>query len=114
MRKGYAIKFQGNGLNADLVCPAGGNLAWMEKLTTGSYYVECRFTSKEPQKIIESELSKVMDAWAEEHYRLTTTRQQRTHDWLNRWADYPIVKLVVIVAVIVAAAAAASVLALVG
>ena len=56
MRKGYAIKFQGNGLNANLVCPAGGNLAWMERLINGSYYVECRFTSKEPQKIIECEL----------------------------------------------------------
>ena len=112
MRKGYAIKFQGNGLNAKLVCPAGGNLAWMEKLTTGSYYVECRFTSKEPQKIIESELPKVMGAWAEEHYRLTTTRQQRFHDWLNRWADYPVVKLIGIVAAIVAAAA--SVVALIG
>ena len=112
MRKGYAIKFQGNGLNANLVCPAGGNLAWMEKLINGSYYVECRFTSKEPQKIIESDLPNVMDAWAEEHYRLTTTRHQRFHDWLNRWADYPIVKLIGIVAAIVAAAA--SVLALIG
>ena len=65
VRKGYAIKFQGNGLTADLVCPAGGNRAWMEKLTTGSYYVECRFTSKEPHKIIESELPDVMDAWTE-------------------------------------------------
>ena len=53
-----------------------------------------------------------MDAWAEEHYRLTTTRQQRTHDWLTRWTDYPIVKLIGIVAAIVAAAA--SVLALIG
>ena len=112
MRKGYAIKFRGNGLNANLVCPAGGNLAWMEKLTTGSYYVECRFTSKEPQKIIESELPDVMGAWAEEHYRLTTTRQHRIHDWLNRWAEYPIVKLIGIVAAIVAAVA--SVLALIG
>ena len=82
----------------------------MEKLRNGSYYVKCRFTSKESQKIIESELPGVMDAWAEEHYRLTTTRKQRFHDWLNRWVGYPIVKLIGIVAAIVAAAA--SVLAL--
>ena len=52
-----------------------------------------------------------MAAWAEEHYQLTTTRKQRFHDRLNRWADNPIVKLIGIVAALVAATA--SVLALV-
>ena len=52
-----------------------------------------------------------MAAWAEEHYQLTTTRKQRFHDRLNRWADNPIVKLIGIVVALVAATA--SVLALV-
>ena len=110
MRKGYAIKFQ-NRIKATLVCPADGTLARLGKISNGRYYVECDFASKPAQKISESDLPDVMAAWAEEHYQLTTTRKQRFHDRLNRWADNPIVKLIGIVAALVAAAA--SVLALV-
>ena len=52
-----------------------------------------------------NELQKTVDTITNEHYQLTTPRRQRFRDRLNKWVDYPIVKLIGIVAAIVAATA---------
>ena len=114
MRAGYRLEQRGESGYEFLIAPKGERVAWVDDRNwhNGQITVRSLIVGIESREVMNgAQLRSALDDISEEHYQLTTTRQQRFHDRLNKWADYPILKLVGIAAAIVAAAA--SVLALV-
>ena len=113
MRDGYRLEQRGK-LDIDtLIAPNGERVAWVRREARSSGTIMSMIAGIESRHVTNgAEQRKAMGDIAEEHYRLTASRHQRFRDGLNRWVDYPIVKLIGIVAAIVAATA--SVLALIG
>ena len=112
MRAGYKLQqMEFNSIYEGLYAPSGEHVA---QVTHRS-----RRDRDEPYAVVKSrlegserrvaadrdELQDILEAITDEHYRLTTTAGQRFHDRLNKWVDYPIVKLLGIAAAIVAAVA---------
>lgn len=112
MRKGYRLEQSGfRSIYSSLYAPSG------EFLATVTYTNQ--YDKEKPFAVVNSfvegienktaanhgEFQMIVDTFTDEHYKLTTTRQQRFHDMLNNCVDFPVVKLIGIVAAIVAAAA---------
>ena len=107
MREGYQLDPRGPANTVDLVAPGGKSIARVNRNTIDVIAIIESYVPAiaAPNVNDEAELEDALDAIAEEHYRLTSSRHQQIRDRLNKWVDYPIVKLIVIVAAIVAATA---------
>ena len=90
-----------------LLCPAGQVIAKVTWKRSHEFRIDSLVFEDYSDVVYGDHLSwrKVLEEIAERHYRLTSSRHQRIRDRLNKWVDYPIVKLIGIVAAVVAAAA---------
>ena len=90
----------------DLIAPAGERVAWVDRYGDVYATIRSEVDGIETREVSDDvELREALCDMTEEHYQLTTTCHQRFRDCLNKWMDYPVVKLVGIVAAIVAATA---------
>ena len=106
MREGYALEQRGEWNLETLIAPNGERIAWVRRETGGAATIQSMISEIEPRHVSNgAEKREALADMSEEHYRLTTPRHQRFRDQLNKWVDYPVVKLIGIVAAIVAAAA---------
>ena len=111
MRKGYQRELRWDDHVESLIDPSGDTVAWADYSKRNRErgvlaLVRSVTEGLESREVKDrTELRRVMDDFAERHYLLTTTRWQRFHDHLNKWVDYPLVKLLVVVAAVVAAVA---------
>ena len=106
MRDGYQLDQRGPTNTVDLVAPNGKSIARVNRNTVDVIAI---IESYEPEIVApnvndEAELDNALDAMAEEHYQLTTTRQDRFHDRRKKFLADPIWRwLAFLLAVVVAA-----------
>lgn len=107
MKEGYRLEQRGEFDLDFLISPKGERVAWVDFSTRDALStVRSLIVGIDSRSARNgAELRRALDEIAEEHYQLTTTRHQRFRDRLNKWVDYPIVKLIGILAAIVAATA---------
>ena len=106
VRKGYRLEQRGKLEIDTLIGPTGERIAWVVREGGGEAYIRLYVAGIEERHVSNgAEKRQALAAIAEEHYRLTTSRQERFRVWLNKWVDHPVMKLVGIVAAIVAAVA---------
>ena len=106
MREGYRLDPRGEHDLETLIAPNGERVAWVVRGSPDEATINSMIEGIEDRHVRNgAEKREALADIAEEHYQLTTPRHQRFRGRLNKWVDYPIVKLIGIVAAIVAATA---------
>ena len=106
MRDGYQLEQRGPTNTVDLLAPNGKSIARVNRNTIDVFAI---IQSNEPEILArnvndEAELDNALDAIVEQHYQLTTTRQDRFHDRRKKFLADPIWGwLAFLLAVVVAA-----------
>ena len=95
MREGYGLEQRGEWNLETLIAPNGERIAWVRHETGGAATTMSMIAAIEPRHVSNGAEEREASAdMAEEHYRLTTPRHRRFPDPLNKWVDYPVVKLI--------------------
>ena len=92
MRKGYRREIRGAHGTQHLVDPTGESIAIVNKHSVQVHAIIQSLVEDIKSRDVNNnnELRRALDAIAEEHYQLTTTRQNRFHNWRKKFLADPI------------------------